>query len=60
MISDPVIDRIREARHKISEECGHDPKKLVEYYIRRQNKRMADHIQKIENMKDGGAVSELR
>ncbi len=37
-INDPVIDRIREARHRISEECGHDPDKLVAYYIQRQNK----------------------
>ena len=39
MKNDLVIDRIRKARHSISTECGHDPKKLVEYYIRRQNKR---------------------
>lgn len=30
---DPVIARIREARHRISEECGHDPYKLVARYI---------------------------
>ena len=39
MKNDLVIDRIRKARHRISTECGHDPKKLVEYYIRRQNKQ---------------------
>lgn len=39
MKNDLVIDRIRKARHSISAECGHDPRKLVEYYIRRQNKR---------------------
>ena len=39
MKNDLVIDRIRKARHSISTECGHDPKKLVEYYIRRQDKR---------------------
>ncbi len=38
MKTDPVIDRIRKARCRISEECGHDPKKLVEYYMDRQKK----------------------
>lgn len=32
MNDDPIIDRIREVRHRISEEHSHDPKKLVEYY----------------------------
>ena len=39
MENDLVIDRIRKARHSISAECEHDPKKLIEYYIRRQDKR---------------------
>lgn len=38
MKDDPVISRIREARHRISAECGHDPKKLVKYYMERQKK----------------------
>ena len=38
MKDDPVIRRIREVRHRISEECGHDPEKLVAYYIKRQKK----------------------
>ena len=29
---DPEIERIRAVRHRISEECGHDPKRLVAYY----------------------------
>lgn len=33
MKDDPTISRIREARHRISEKCGHDPQKLVEYYL---------------------------
>ena len=36
MEDDPVIARIREARHRISEACGHDPRRLVEYYAKRQ------------------------
>jgi hypothetical protein len=29
---DPTIDRIRQVRHQISAEFGHDPKRLVAYY----------------------------
>ena len=36
MKDDPTISGIREARHRISERCGHDPKRLVEYYMRLQ------------------------
>ena len=35
MKDDPTIRRIREVRHRISEQCDHDPEKLVAYYIRR-------------------------
>ena len=35
---DPTITRIRETRHKISEKCGHDPQKIVEYYAKLQKK----------------------
>ncbi len=38
MQADPTVERIRKTRHKISEECGHDTKKLVEYYMRYQEK----------------------
>ena len=31
MKNDLVIDRMRKARHSISAECEHDPRKLVEY-----------------------------
>ncbi len=33
---DPTIARIRETRHRISERFGHDPQKLVAYYIELQ------------------------
>jgi hypothetical protein len=36
MKDDPVIQRIREARHRISEKCGHDPTALVNYYMEMQ------------------------
>lgn len=35
---DPTIERIRETRHRISEEHGHDPQKVVEYYLELQKK----------------------
>jgi hypothetical protein len=34
--SDPTLTRIRQVRHEISAECGHDPYRLVEYYIELQ------------------------
>lgn len=46
MISDPTIARIREARHRISEKCGHDPKKLVEYYKQLQEEKYSDRLVK--------------
>ena len=32
MKKDPVIDEIRAVRHKISEEFGHDTKRLLDHY----------------------------
>ncbi len=43
MKNDPVLDRIQEARHIISMQCDHDPKKLVAYYLQRQK----NHQQKL-------------
>jgi hypothetical protein len=36
MQDDPAIIRIREVRHRISKQFDHDPKKLVEHYMRLQ------------------------
>jgi hypothetical protein len=36
--SDPVIDEIREVRHRISAEFAHDPARLVAYYIELQER----------------------
>ncbi len=33
---DPVIDEIREIRHRISASCDHDPAKLVAYLMQYQ------------------------
>ena len=32
MKDDPAIQTVRDARHRISEAVGHDPRKLVERY----------------------------
>lgn len=36
--SDPVIDEIREIRHKISARFGHDPERLVAHYAELQER----------------------
>ena len=36
--NDPVIDEIREIRHRISECCNHDPAQLVAYYMKLQER----------------------
>jgi len=30
--NDPTLDRIRQVRHQVSAEFGHDPKRLIAYY----------------------------
>jgi len=35
---DPAIDEVREIRHRISERFGHDPERLVAYYMELQEK----------------------
>jgi len=47
--TDPVIDEIREVRHRISERFDHDPERLVAYYIELQQ-RYADRL--IDTSKD--------
>ena len=34
--TDPVIDEVREIRHRISARFGHDPERLVAYYMELQ------------------------
>lgn len=35
-LDDPTIAQVREVRRAISEECGHDADRLVEYYLHLQ------------------------
>ena len=44
MNPDPIIDGIRETRHRISEECGHDPDRLVEYYRELEEREYKDRL----------------
>lgn len=39
MKDDPIIDRIRQIRHEISAEHGHDPARLVEHYMELDRQR---------------------
>jgi hypothetical protein len=36
--ADPVIDEVREIRHRISARFDHDPARLVAYYMELQEK----------------------
>ena len=47
MKDDPAIKRIRDVRHRISEEHGHDPKRLVAYYMELQRQRQEEMRQKL-------------
>ena len=45
--SDPVLDEIREVRHRISARFDHDPERLVAYYIELQ-RRYQDRLIEVE------------
>ncbi|NKB72413.1 MAG: hypothetical protein GKR89_35500 [Candidatus Latescibacteria bacterium] len=45
--SDPVVDEIREIRHRISARFDHDPARLVAYYMELQ-KQYQDRLIKTE------------
>jgi hypothetical protein len=45
MESDSPIQRVRKARMVISEECDNNPKKLVEYYMRLQERHSERVVQ---------------
>ena len=42
MWRDPIVEEIREARHRIEAECGHDWDRLVAYYREVQRKAEQD------------------
>ena len=47
--NDPVIDEIREVRHRISARFGHDPAQLVNFYLRMQKQYQDRLIETTEN-----------
>jgi hypothetical protein len=54
--SDPVIDEVREVRRRISARVGHDPARLVAYYIELQQQYQARLIGTPE-AEEAGALS---
>lgn len=52
--SDPVIDEIREIRHRISARFDHDPAKLVAYYMEKE-KQYKDRLLKTEKEPESGS-----
>jgi hypothetical protein len=47
------IDRIREARHRISEEFGHDPYRMVAHYMKLQK----EHPEKLVPAPDSESIA---
>ena len=43
MLQDPVIKRIRETRHKISEMFNHNPKKYIDF-LKQQEKQHPESV----------------
>jgi len=37
-LEDPVVEEVRAARRQVSAACGHDAARLVEYYMRLQER----------------------
>jgi hypothetical protein len=51
---DPAIKAVRDARHRISELVGHDPRKLVEHYRKLQER----HRERLDSQRSRQAESE--
>ena len=45
---DPTIRRVRAARHEISAEHDHDPKRVVDYYVERQKNQATEEADSAE------------
>ena len=50
--SDPVIDEIREVRHRISARFGHDPTRLVSFYMEMQKQYQGRLIETTKSAQD--------
>ncbi len=51
MQDDPAVERVREIRHQISQQCDHDPKKLVAYYMRLQERHKERLLEVVKDEK---------
>jgi len=56
--NDPVINEVREVRHRISERFNHDPRKLVAYYteLQEQHRDRLIEITKTREQMDQSSV----
>jgi hypothetical protein len=54
MHEDQAIAEIREVRRRISEECDHEPRKLISYYKELQLR----HKERLLRPKEGNAISD--
>ena len=54
---DEVIEEIRAVRHRISERFDHDPKRLVEYYIEKQELHRDRLLRSESNLEPSGKAS---
>lgn len=54
MLEDQAIAEIREVRRLISEECDHDPRKLINYYKELQLR----HNERLMRSKEGKEVAD--
>ena len=50
--NDPTIDEIRKIRHQISQRFNHDPERIIEYYIKLQQKYQNRLIELSEQQED--------
>ena len=50
-LNDPVIDEIRDVRHRISARFGHDPARLVSLYLEMQKQYQDRLIETAKNTK---------
>ena len=51
-LSDPVIDEVREVRHRISARFGHDPTRLVAFYMEMQKQYQDRLIETAKSSQD--------
>jgi hypothetical protein len=56
-IEDKAIDEIRQIRHHLSEECGHDSQRLLEY-MKKQEKDFQEQIIKYITIQNNDVRSE--